>query len=103
MAVYIIEHKMNKRFLTNLISFVISEDYSTFLIIFPVIFFRNLLTSKLLEAEISTTVGGPCRVRTSLPVRIYLDDQVVEGQNLDENLILFNTEERKKYQVKQGF
>lgn len=58
---------------------------------------------KLLEAEISTTVGGPCRVRTSLPVRIYLDDQVVEGQNLDENLILFNTEERKKYQVKQGF
>ena len=58
---------------------------------------------KLLEAEISTTVGGPCRVRTSLPVRIYLDDQVVEGQNLDENLILFNTEERKKYQLKQGF
>ena len=56
---------------------------------------------KLSEAEIRTTVGGSCRVRTSLPVKIYLANQVIKTQKLDENLILFNTEENSNYQLKQ--
>ena len=56
---------------------------------------------KLSEAEIRTTVGGSCQVRTSLPVKIYLANQVIKTQKLDENLILFNTEENSNYQLKQ--
>ena len=56
---------------------------------------------KLSEAEIRTTVGGSCRVRTSLPVKIYLANQVIKTQKLDKNLILFNTEENSNYQLKQ--
>ena len=56
---------------------------------------------KLSKAEIRTTVGGSCRVRTSLPVKIYLANQLIKTQKLDENLILFNTEENSNYQLKQ--
>ena len=56
---------------------------------------------KLSEAEIRTTVGGSCRVRTSLPVKTYLANQLIKTQKLDENLILFNTEGNSNYQLKQ--
>lgn len=60
------------------------------------------MEGRISSAEIRATVGGSCRVRTSLPVKIYLANQIIDAQKLDENLICFDAEENTSYQLKNS-
>lgn len=54
---------------------------------------------KLANAVLTSELGKPCRLRTSIPLKVMVDGKAVAVDTVDESVIQFNTEKGKEYVI----